>query len=70
MGPNGKLYYTSPDGIYTYDLQTSTPNTPAPTFLDPATIILTIGIIAVAVALVYTAARYRKNKVHNVQPVS
>src|SRR5712692_149981 len=70
MGPDGKLYYTSPDGIYTYDLQTSTPNTPAPTFLDPATIILTIGIIAVAVALVYTAARYRKKKVHNVQPVS
>jgi hypothetical protein len=48
----------------------STPNTPAPTFLDPATIILTIAIIAVAAALFYTAARYRKKKTHSVEQVS
>jgi len=55
MGPVGRLYFTSPNGIHTYAL-------PAPisTSPDPTLIILGIAaIITVAIVLVYTMIRYR-----------
>jgi glucose/arabinose dehydrogenase len=54
MGPNGKLYFTSPNGIYTYDVQS-----PASAMPNAISIILAaVAIIATAV-LGYLAIRYR-----------
>ena len=55
MGSEGRLYFTSPDGIYTYDVQA-----PTSTALDPTLIILGIAAaVAAAILLVYTVIRYR-----------
>lgn len=55
MGPDGRLYFTSPDGVHTYDIQA-----PIPTSNDPTLIILGIAAaIAAAIVLVYTVIRYR-----------
>jgi hypothetical protein len=55
MGPNGKLYFTSPSGIYTYDVPSLPSVVPSPvyTILGIALIIIAIG------ALSYLAIRYR-----------
>jgi glucose/arabinose dehydrogenase len=56
MGPNGKLYFTSPNGIYTYDIQ-SPALTIAP---SPVPIIMAIAAaIIVTAVLSYLAIRYR-----------
>jgi len=64
MGPNGKLYFTSPNGIYTYDIQS-----PVSAMPNSITIILaiTVSIIATGV-LGYLAIRYRGR--HSAQPVA
>ena len=55
MGPNGRLYFTSPDGIHTYDIQA-----PVSISSDPTLIMLGIvATIAATLALVYTVIRYR-----------
>lgn len=55
MGPNGRLYFTSPDGIHTYDIQA-----PGSASSDPTLIILGIvSTIAATLALVYTIIRHR-----------
>jgi len=56
MGPNGKLYFTSPNGIYTYDIQSPASTvTPSPV---PIIIAIAAAIIVTAV-LGYLAIRYR-----------
>ena len=57
LGPNNKLYFTTPDGIYTYDL----PAKPTANAADPSLLILAIiVVIAAALLVVYTAIRYRR----------
>ena len=57
LGPNNKLYFTTPDGIYTYDL----PAKPTANAADPSLLILAIiVVIAAAPLVVYTAIRYRR----------
>src|SRR3989449_3935169 len=57
LGPNNKLYFTSPDTIYTYDL----PARPAANAADPSLVTLAIiVIIAAGLLLVYTALHYRR----------
>lgn len=63
-GPNGKLYFTSPNGIYTYDIQS--PVSPMPNSLS-IILAITVSIIATAV-LGYLAIRYRGR--HSAQPVA
>ena len=64
MGPNGKLYFTSPNGIYTYDIQS-----PASVAPSPVPIILAIAVTIVAtVVLGYLAIRYRGR--HSAQAVA
>ena len=59
LGPNNKLYFTTPDGIYTYDL----PAKPAANAADPSLVILAIVVvIASALPLVYTALHYRRKR--------
>jgi len=64
MGPNGKLYFTSPNGIYTYDIHTPASVAPSPVF-----IILAIAVTIVATAVLgYLAIRYRGR--HSAQAVA
>jgi hypothetical protein len=57
LGPNNRLYFTTSDAIYTYDL----PARPAGNAADTTLVILVIvAIIAVAVLMVYTGLRYRR----------
>src|SRR5207247_11325224 len=61
LGPNNKLYFTTPDTIYTYDL----PARPAANAADPSLVILAIiVIIAAAILAVYTALRYRRKRLN------
>ena len=56
-GPNNKLYFTTPDTIYTYNL----PAKPAANAADTTLIILFIvAIIAVVLLMAYTGLRYRR----------
>jgi glucose/arabinose dehydrogenase len=58
MGPNGKLYFTSPSGIYTYDVPSPPSTMPSPLYL-----ILGIALILIAIgALSYLAIRYRNRQ--------
>ena len=59
LGPSNKLYFTTPDTIYTYSL----PAKPAPNATDPTFVILA-GIVTVAgaVLLIYTLLRYRRKR--------
>ena len=64
MGPNGKLYFTAPNGFYAYDIQppvSATPNS------IPIILAITFSIIATAV-LGYSAVRYRGR--HSAQPAA
>ena len=67
LGPNNKLYFTTPDTIYTYDL----PAKPAPNAADPSLVILAIiVIIAAALLAVYTTLRYRRRRLQTLQQAS
>jgi glucose/arabinose dehydrogenase len=56
-GPNNKLYFTTPDTIYTYNL----PAKPAANAADTTLVILFIvAIIAVVLLMAYTGLRYRR----------
>ena len=67
LGPNNKLYFTTPDAIYTYDL----PAKPAANAADPSLVILAIiVIIASALPLVYTALHYRRRRIQTLQHAS
>ncbi|HEV2120303.1 MAG TPA: PQQ-dependent sugar dehydrogenase [Candidatus Bathyarchaeia archaeon] len=58
MGPNGRLYFTSPSGIYTYDVQSRGPVMPNSIF-----IVFAIGVTVFATAaLGYLAFRYRSRR--------
>ena len=64
LGPNNKLYFTTPDTIYTYDL----PARPAANATDPSLVILgIIVIIAAAILVVYTALHYRSKRLRTHQ---
>ena len=66
LGPNNKLYFTTTDTIYTYNL----PARPLPNAADPSLVILAIiVIIAAAVLLVYTALHYRHKRLRANQKV-
>src|SRR5207249_11990457 len=57
LGPNNKLYFTSPDTIYTYDL----PARPVANAADPSLVILAIiVVIAAALLVVYMTLHYRR----------
>jgi glucose/arabinose dehydrogenase len=64
VGPNNKLYFTTRDTIYTYDL----PAKPAANAADPSLVILAI-IVTVAAALlsIYTALHYRRRRIQTLQ---
>jgi glucose/arabinose dehydrogenase len=56
MGPNGKLYFTSPNGIYTYDIQSpalTVAPSPVPIIMEIATAIIVTAVLS------YLAIRYR-----------
>jgi hypothetical protein len=64
LGPNNKLYFTTPDTIYTYNL----PARPVQNAADPSLIILAvIVIIAAALLVVYTALHYQRKRL---QPIN
>jgi glucose/arabinose dehydrogenase len=66
LGPNNKLYFTTPDTIYTYEL----PARPATNSADPTLVIVAIIVMAaVALLVVYTALRYRRKRVRTSQEV-
>jgi hypothetical protein len=59
LGPNNKVYFSTPDSIYTYDL----PARPAANAADPALVILIIVVIvAGAILLGYTTMHYRRKR--------
>ena len=67
LGPNNKLYFTTPDGIYTYDL----PAKPTANAADPSLVILaTIVVIAAALLVVYTAIHHRRKRIQMLQQAS
>jgi glucose/arabinose dehydrogenase len=66
LGPGYKLYFTTPDTIYTYNLPAGPTTTPPATAADPTlAILLIIVAIAAAVILVYTALHYRRKQRQN-----
>jgi len=67
LGPNNKLYFTTPDGIYTYDL----PARPAANAADPSLVILVIiVVVAAALLVVYTAIHHRRKRTQMLQQAS
>jgi len=66
LGPNNKLYFTTPDGIYTYDL----PARPAANAADPSLVILAIIVVIAAALLVYTAIHHRRKRLQTLQQAS
>jgi len=62
MGLSGKLYFTSPNGIYTYDVQSPVSAMPNSIFVILA---ITVSVIATAV-LGFLGIRYRRR--HSLQP--
>jgi hypothetical protein len=64
VGPNNKLYFTTSDTIYTYDL----PAKPAANAADPSLVILAIiAIVAAALLSIYTALHYRRRRIQTLQ---
>jgi glucose/arabinose dehydrogenase len=62
LGPNNRLYFTTPDTIYAYNL----PARPAPNASDPALVILVFLVIIAAAALaIYALLRYRRKQLQN-----
>ena len=67
LGPNNKLYFTTPDTIYTYDL----PARPVANAADPSLVILAIiVVIAAALLVVYTALHYRRRRLQTLEHAS
>ena len=67
LGPNSKLYFTTPDTIYTYDL----PARPVANAADPSLVILAIiVVIAAALLVVYTTLHYRRKRLQTLQQAS
>ena len=67
LGPDNKLYFTTPDTIYTYDL----PARPAANAADPSLVILVIIlVVAAALLVVYTALHYRRKRMQMLQQAS
>ena len=59
LGPNNKLYFTTPDTIYTYSL----PARPTANTTDSTLVILLIAVVvAAAILLGYTALLYRRKR--------
>ena len=66
LGPNNKLYFTTPDTIYTYNL----PARPVQNAADPSLVILAIiVIIAAALLVVYTALHYQRKRLQTSQEI-
>ena len=66
LGPNNRLYFTTPDTIYTYNL----PARPVQNAADPSLVILAIiAIIAVALLVVYTALHYQRKRLQTDQQI-
>ncbi len=66
LGPSNKLYFTTPDTIYTYNL----PAKPAANAADPSLVILAIFVVIAATMLVvYTALHYRRKRLQTLQQV-
>jgi glucose/arabinose dehydrogenase len=64
VGPNNKLYFTTRNTIYTYDL----PAKPAANAADPSLVILAIIVIVAAALLsIYTALHYRRKRLQTLQ---
>ena len=59
MKNDGKLYFTSPDGIYNYDVQQPVPG-PASSSLVPVLIVGISATVLVVGAILYAAKRYRR----------
>ena len=67
LGPNEKLYFTTPDTIYTYDL----PARPVANAADPSLVILAIiVVIAAALLVVYTTLHYRRRRLQTLEHAS
>src|SRR5947209_7502980 len=67
LGPNEKLYFTTPDTIYTYDL----PARPVANAADPSLVILAIiVVIAAALLVVYTTLHYRRRRLQPLEHAS
>ena len=66
LGPNNKLYFTTPDTIYAYNL----PARPVQNAADPSLVILAIiAIIAAALLVVYTALHYQRKRLRANQQI-
>jgi len=66
LGPNNKLYFTTPDTIYTYNL----PARPVQNAADPSLVILAIiVIIAAALLVIYTALHYQRRRLQTNQQI-
>ncbi len=59
LGPNNRLYFTTSDSIYTYNLPATPPSNPSD--LVPTTVVVVV-IIAVAIALAYAVLQYRRKR--------
>src|SRR5438132_3545373 len=67
LGPNNKLYFTTLDTIYTYDL----PARPVANPADPSFVILDIiVVIAAALLVVYTTLHYRRRRLQTLEHAS
>jgi glucose/arabinose dehydrogenase len=66
LGPNNRLYFTTPDAIYTYNL----PARPVQNAADPSLVILAvIVIIAATLLVVYTALHYQRKRLQANQQI-
>ena len=59
LGPNNKLYFTTPDTIYTYDLP-ARPGNIRPAADTTLVALFIVALVAVAVLMVYNGLRYRR----------
>jgi glucose/arabinose dehydrogenase len=59
LGPNNKLYFTTYDTIYTYNLPATPASNPSDSMLA---IIVVVVIIAASMVLAYTVLRYRRKQ--------
>ena len=59
LGPNNKLYFTTPDTIYTYDLPARPAGNTGNATDTTLVLLFIVAIIAVAGLMVYTGLRYR-----------
>src|SRR5712692_3859787 len=66
LGPNNRLYFTTPDTIYTYNL----PARPVQNAADPSLVILAIiVIVAASLLVVYTALHYQRKRLQTNQQI-